>query len=89
MRWANHQGQTLSRVLVDQRQPLQRAAVARAVEDEVSRPNTVFMLCPLAVAALGAMVHTPLFPACLRHVESFATPQPMDAFTIHASALPP
>jgi len=53
------QRQALPRVLVDNAQPLERAARGRAVKHEVPTPNMVFVLCTTTIAAIDAAPQPP------------------------------
>ena len=56
------QRQTFPRVLVDDRQPLQRSSGGRAIVDEVPSPHVVLVLRLSANATVPAMAQTPFFP---------------------------
>jgi hypothetical protein len=49
-------------MLVDDRQPLERAAGLRAIEYEVPAPDMVFVLRATQVTSLVARAHRPFFP---------------------------
>src|SRR5262245_61465329 len=85
----HHQRQTFTRVLIDDRQPLQRPPARRAVEDKVPGPHVVWVLRATAHASVGAVPQMPLFPGFLRHFQPLPAPQPIHALAIHRPALTP
>src|SRR5881628_1118680 len=72
----HHQGQTFARVLVHDRQPLQRPSTRRTVEDEIPGPHVVGMLGPTSRTGVGTVAHMSLFPGFLRHFQPLPPPQP-------------
>ena len=72
------QSQALPRVLIDDLQPLQRAALGRAIEHEVPAPHVVLVLRPPLDAAILTLSQTSSFSLLLRHFQPFPTPQPID-----------
>src|SRR3990170_1813358 len=83
---AHLQRQTLPRILVHDRQPLQRSAVMGTVMDEVPGPDVVFVLCSTPRTAIGAVAQVPLFPLFSRHFQPLGTPQPVDSLAVHSPA---
>ena len=73
---ATFKRQTLPRVLVHDRQPLQLAAARRAVEHKIPTPHVVAMLGTAAVTSIIAGPQTPAFSPFLRHLQPLPTPQP-------------
>jgi hypothetical protein len=81
------QGQTLSGVLIDHGQQLQRTAILRPIHQEVVRPDVIDLLGPVPnTAILTAARQTASTMLLSRHLEMFLLPQSMDTFVIH---LPP
>ncbi len=85
--FSHFQRQALPRVLVGNRQPLQRPARRRAVMDEVPGPNMVLVLSSAANATVAAVAQTPLFHSLFRHLQSLPTPQPIDPLLVHRPTL--
>jgi hypothetical protein len=69
------QSQTLSRVLIDNTQPLQWTPFRRLVENEVPRPNVVFVLGSLPVAAILALAESSLLSLLYRYFQPLSSPQ--------------
>src|SRR5262249_20895131 len=83
------QGQALARVLVHQREPLQRPAVARPVVQEVPRPDVVLVLGRPPHAAVGAAPQPPLLPLFPRHSQPLLPPEAVNPLAVDAPALAP
>jgi hypothetical protein len=77
------QRQALARVLVRDREPLQRLACHGAVVDEVPRPNVVLVLRATTDTTVAAVTQTTLFTRLLRHFQPFATPKSVNPFEVH------
>ena len=73
-------------MLVDDRKPLDRATVFRAIEDEVPGPDVIFVLGPMPNAAAGSGAQSPLFSLFLRHLQTLPPPQAVHPLAIHVPA---
>ena len=80
--------QTLTRVLVGDREPLQRLARRRAIVDEVPSPNVVAMLGTTTHAAVAAVAQTPLFALLARHFQPLLPPQSVHPLAVDPPAFP-
>src|SRR5262249_1277692 len=78
----HHQRHTFARVLVHDRQPLQRPPTRRAVEDEIPSPHVVGMLGPTPRTPVGTVPQLPLFPGFCGTFGAFGPPQPIPPFAI-------
>ncbi len=69
------QCQTLPRVFIDDRQPLQRRPRTRAVEDEIPRPHMIRALNTMSNASLITVAQSTLLLRLSRHLQPFTAPQ--------------
>src|SRR4051794_4017222 len=82
------QRQALARVLVHQREPLQRPAVGGPVVQEVPRPDVILVLRRPPHATVDAAAQAPLLPLFPGHFEPLATPQTPDPLAVDPPAVP-
>src|SRR6185312_7566164 len=81
------QGYTLARVLVDDRQPLDRTAVRRAIEHEIPGPHVILVLGLTPYAATLAGAQSPLLSLLFPHLQALLTPQAIHPLAGHLPAI--
>lgn len=84
---ANLQGDAFSCVFIDDYEHLQRTTIDRSVEDEINRPDVVFVLGLAASDTAFRGTKTPSFHGLFRHFQAFLSPETIDAFRVHTPSL--
>ena len=84
-RTAHFDRQTLTRVLIDDRQQPQLTAILRAIGQEVVRLDVVLVLSTMTHTAVLAAAKAQTSPAVLffRHLHVLALPKPMHSFVVN------
>ena len=85
----DNQRETFPRVLIHDRQDLQRPAIMGPLRHEVVRPDVVAVLRPAAEARAVREPQPPPLRLFLRHVQPLTSPEPCHALVIHSPAFPP
>src|SRR5690606_29112614 len=84
---ANLQRQALPRVLIDDAQPLEAAAIGRAIKDKVPRPYVILVLGTLPHDAVATVANSTLLHLFLRHFQTLTLPQPPHTLAVDLPAL--
>ena len=80
-------GQTLPRVLIHDREQLDRPTILRPQRHDVVGPHMIRLLRSQADTGAIRQPEAPAWRLALRHLESFPPPDPFHAFVIHAPAV--